>query len=79
MATCRVCNNTIPPERLERWPWAKTCCRDCADGLAVETDRRARKAYRDRRRVARKAAGTKAPLMTPRRSGLPQTRGPVSP
>ncbi len=60
--------NEIPSARLERWPWAKTCSMPCADGLAVETSRKARKAYRnrrrDRRRIEREAAQwTRPPQM----------------
>ena len=27
---CRVCWNPVPPERLDRWPWAVTCSPECS-------------------------------------------------
>ena len=36
---CRICENTIPPERLDRWSWAVTCSTDCSmanEGRVVE-------------------------------------------
>ena len=27
---CRVCPYPVPPERLDRWPWAITCSPECS-------------------------------------------------
>lgn len=72
-----ICGNEIPPARLERWPWAKTCSMPCADGLAIQTSRKARKAYRNRRRdrrriglARRRWTATAEPRSTPSRAGV---------
>ena len=51
---CRICRGPIPEDRLGRWPWVVTCSRDCADHNAVVANRRARAAYKRRRRDAAK-------------------------
>ena len=51
---CRICRGPIPEDRLGRWPWVVTCSRDCADKNSVVANRRARAAYKRRRRDAAK-------------------------
>ena len=57
--TCRICGDHIPQDRLGRWPWVVTCSRVCADINALVANRRARAAYKRRRREA--AKGTRQP------------------
>ena len=49
--SCRMCGGQIPRERLRRWSWAVTCGRQCSDANTAEAGRRARRAYRQRRRA----------------------------
>ena len=58
MTSCKVCEAAIPQARRERWPWAVTCSRACADANTLEAGRQARRRYRHRRRAeARKERG----------------------
>ena len=49
--SCRMCGGQISRERLQRWAWAVTCGRQCSDANTAESGRRARRAYRQRRRA----------------------------
>ena len=33
---CHICGNEISPERLEPWPWAKTCSMPSSDARRFE-------------------------------------------
>ena len=50
MKTCRICGAPIDAARLEAWPWAVTYSPPCSDENARESQRRASRAYKRRRR-----------------------------
>ena len=53
---CTVCGDAIDPDRLELWPWAKTCTPACSIQHEASTQRRHRRDYRRRRNAKARAA-----------------------
>ena len=52
--TCTICQQEIPPARLEVAPATLTCSRDCSDQKAKLTRRAAAQRWRDKTKAAKK-------------------------